>query len=146
MSENLTDCIFCKIVRREFPASIICEDDKVIAILDIKPFSPGHTLVIPKEHVENIYDIPEDTIAHLYKIVKKLAIAVKKGIKSEGISIIQSNEAAGSQGIFHFHTHIIPRYYGDKIHQVGVIWESGVTVEPEELNPFAEKIKNALGG
>ena len=144
MSENLTDCIFCKIVRKEIPASIIYEDGEVLAFLDIKPFSPGHTLVIPKRHFENIYDIPEDTIAQLYKVVKKMAVAVKNGIDTEGISIIQSNEMAGSQGIFHFHTHVIPRYFGDKMNEVGVIWESDVTVGLEELNPIAEKIKNTL--
>lgn len=146
MSGNLTDCIFCKIVRKEIEVSTIYEDDKVLAFLDIKPFSPGHILVIPKEHFENIYDISEDTIAHLYKIVKKMAMVVKRGVNAEGISVIQSNEIAGSQGIFHFHTHVIPRYFGDKINQVGVIWESNVVVDKKELNPVAEKIKNCIKG
>ena len=142
----MSDCIFCRIVRKEIEASIIHEDDKVLALLNIKPFSPGHTLVIPKGHFENIYDIPEDVIAHLYKIVKRVAIAVKKAVDAEGISIIQSNEIAGSQGFFHFHTHVIPRYFDDKINQVGMIWEGHEMAEQEDLKSVAEKIKKNLNG
>jgi len=140
----LSDCIFCRIVRKEIESSIIYEDENVLALLDIKPFKTGHALVIPKEHFENIYDIPEDVIAQIYRIVKRIAVAVKKSIKPEGISIIQSNEVAGSQGIFHFHTHVIPRYFGDKINQVGVIWESNTMLTKKELEPVAEKIRGSL--
>lgn len=140
----MSDCIFCRIVRKEIESSIIYEDENVLALLDIKPFKTGHALVIPKEHFENIYDIPEDVIAQIYRIVKRIAVAVKKSIKPEGISIIQSNEVAGSQGIFHFHTHVIPRYFGDKINQVGVIWESNTMLTKKELEPVAEKIRGSL--
>ena len=140
----MSDCIFCRIVRKEIKARIIHEDEKVLALLDIKPFSTGHALVIPREHFENIYDIPEDLISHLYKIVKRLAIAVKKAVGAEGISIIQSNEIAGSQGIFHFHTHVVPRYFDDKINQVGVIWEGDEIVDDKSLEPVLEKIKKNM--
>jgi len=141
---NLSDCIFCRIVRKEIESSTIYEDDKVLAILDVKPFKSGHTLIIPKGHFENIYDVPEDVIAQIYRIVKRVAIAIKKSIKPEGISIIQSNEVAGSQGIFHFHTHVIPRYFGDKINQVGVIWESNTMLTKKELDHVAENIRKDL--
>jgi len=140
----LSDCIFCRIVRKEIESSTIYEDDKVLAILDVKPFKSGHTLIIPKGHFENIYDVPEDVIAQIYRIVKRVAIAIKKSIKPEGISIIQSNEVAGSQGIFHFHTHVIPRYFGDKINQVGVIWESNTMLTKKELDHVAENIRKDL--
>lgn len=101
-------CIFCKIVRKEAPASVVYEDDKVIAFMSIQPINIGHTLVVPKKHYENIYEIPEDEIAYLYRIVKKLAHAVQKAVNADGIRIIQNNGATAGQVIFHMHVHIIP--------------------------------------
>ena len=73
MSES---CTFCKIVRREAPASVVYEDEKVVAFMSIQPINIGHTLVVPKKHYENIYEIPEEEVAYLYKIVKKVTTAV----------------------------------------------------------------------
>lgn len=101
-------CTFCKIVRKEAPASPVYEDDKVIAFLSIQPINIGHTLVVPKKHYENIYEMPEEEVAHLYKIVKKVAYAVKNAISAEGIRIVQNNGEAAGQVIFHLHVHIIP--------------------------------------
>jgi histidine triad (HIT) family protein len=105
MSES---CAFCKIARKEAPASRVYEDEKVIAFLSIQPINVGHTLVVPKKHYENIYEIPEEEVAHLYKIVQKMAIAVKKAVDAEGIRIVQNNGEAAGQVIFHMHVHIIP--------------------------------------
>ena len=105
MSES---CIFCKIVQKEAPASIVYEDEKVVAFLSIRPINVGHTLIVPKEHYENIHDIPEEEVSYLYKIVKKLAPAVKKAVEAEGIRIVQNNGEAAGQVIFHLHVHIIP--------------------------------------
>ncbi len=105
MSES---CVFCKIVQKEAPSSIIYEDEKVIAFMSIQPINVGHTLVVPKKHYENIYEIPEDEIAYLYGTVKKLAHAVNKAVKAEGIRIVQNNGEAAGQVIFHLHVHIIP--------------------------------------
>jgi histidine triad (HIT) family protein len=101
-------CTFCKIARKEAPASRVYEDEKVIAFLSIRPINVGHTLVVPKKHYENIYEIPEDEVAYLYKIVKKMAHAVKKAVDAEGIRIVQNNGEAAGQVIFHLHVHIIP--------------------------------------
>jgi len=103
-------CTFCRLAKKEAPASYIYEDKEVAAFLDMKPINEGHTLVIPKNHYENIYEIPEEKVAHLFRIVKKVAYAVKKGVSAEGISIIQNNEKAAGQVVFHLHVHIIPRY------------------------------------
>ena len=93
---NLDSCIFCKIVRKQALASIVYEDKKVMAFLDIRPLNEGHTLVIPREHYETVYEIPDDLIAHIYKIVKRTAVAVKNATKADGITIIQQNgHAAG---------------------------------------------------
>jgi histidine triad (HIT) family protein len=101
-------CAFCKIVRNEAPASPVYEDDKVIAFLSIQPINIGHTLVVPKKHYNNIYEMPEEEVAHLYKIVKKAAYAVKNAVSAEGIRIVQNNGEAAGQVIFHLHVHIIP--------------------------------------
>ena len=101
-------CTFCKIVQKEAPASVVYEDEKVIAFMSIQPINVGHTLVVPKKHYENVYEIPEEEAAYLYKIVKKLAYAVKKAVDAEGIRIVQNNGEAAGQVIFHLHVHIIP--------------------------------------
>ncbi len=105
MSES---CTFCKIARKEAPASTIYEDENVIAFMSIQPINVGHTLVVPKKHYENIYEIPEEEVANLYRIVKRMAHAVKKAVGAEGIRIVQNNGEAAGQAIFHMHVHIIP--------------------------------------
>jgi histidine triad (HIT) family protein len=110
----LKSCVFCKIVKKEAPASRVYEDEKVVAFLSIQPINIGHTLVVPKKHYENIYEIPEEDIAYLYKIVKKLSFAVHNAIAAEGIRIIQNNGEAAGQVIFHFHVHIIPMKKGSQ--------------------------------
>jgi histidine triad (HIT) family protein len=101
-------CAFCKIVRREAPASYVYEDEKIIAFLSNCPVNVGHTLVLPKRHHENIYDIPQDEVGHLFETVKKVADAVKKAVNAEGVRIVQNNGEAAGQVIFHLHVHIIP--------------------------------------
>jgi histidine triad (HIT) family protein len=108
-------CVFCKIVRKEAPASILYEDRKVLAFLDIRPLNEGHTLVIPKEHYETVYHMPEDLVCHIYAIVKRMSVAVKDASKADGITIIQQNEAAAGQEIFHMHVHVVPRFEGQKL-------------------------------
>jgi histidine triad (HIT) family protein len=131
-------CIFCRIVQKEAPASFVYEDDKVIAFLDIRPLNEGHTLVIPKEHYETIYDIPEDLITHVYKIVKRTAVAVKNATKADGITIIQQNGNAAGQEIFHLHVHVVPRYEEQKLpHFRDIPNASG-----EQLEQAAEMIRH----
>ena len=101
-------CTFCKIVRKEVPASVVYEDETVIAFLSIHPINVGHTLIVPKKHYENIYEISEEEVAYLYKIVKKVAAAVNRAVSAEGIRILQNNGEAAGQVIFHFHVHVIP--------------------------------------
>jgi histidine triad (HIT) family protein len=113
------DCIFCKIVSKEAPSSVVYEDSDVIAFMDIKPVSEGHTLIIPKKHYDDIFDIPEEQIAIAHKITKRIALAVKKVTKADGISIVQQNGKAAGQEIFHLHIHIIPRFEGVKMPKFG---------------------------
>ncbi len=104
----MTDCIFCNIAKGEVPASVIYEDDRAIAFLDINPVSEGHTLVAPKQHCADIHEITDDEIAYLYKVVKKISGAVKQAMGAAGIKVEQNNGRSSGQIIFHFHIHIIP--------------------------------------
>ena len=127
-------CRFCRLAKKEAPASYIYED-KVVAFLDMKPINEGHTLVIPRNHYENIYEIPEEEVAHLFRIVKKVAYAVKKGVSAEGISIVQNNERAAGQIVFHLHVHIIPRY-GE-----AMSCRPREVCQPSELDAVARRIR-----
>lgn len=108
-------CIFCKIINKEIPSKIVYEDELVLAILDLSQATYGHTLVMPKKHYENIYEIDDETLAHLIKIVKKLAIKIKNKLNAKGINILNNNEIAAGQSIMHLHFHIIPRYDNDDL-------------------------------
>jgi histidine triad (HIT) family protein len=109
-TEIVKDCIFCKIIRNEIPAVKIYEDNETLAFLDINPDTKGHTLIIPKNHHENIYSIPVETWCLMNITAQKLAIAIKNSLSADGINIIMNNESAAHQLIFHGHIHIIPRY------------------------------------
>jgi histidine triad (HIT) family protein len=103
-------CTFCQIARGEAPANIIYEDEKAMAFLSNRPVNAGHTLVISKKHYENVFEIPEKEMMHIFKIVKKVAHAVKTAENAEGVKIVQNNGEAAGQVIFHFHVHVIPMY------------------------------------
>ncbi|MBD3304618.1 HIT domain-containing protein [Candidatus Woesearchaeota archaeon] len=107
------DCVFCKIVKGDIPCQKLYENDKILAFLDISPIHKGHTLIIPKEHHENILDMPDETLAELAKTTKKISKAVKEATNADGFNVTQNNGAAAGQAVFHFHTHIIPRFDGD---------------------------------
>ncbi len=102
------DCIFCKIVNGEIPSYKIYEDEKIMAFLDINPYAPGHTLVIPKEHTLDITTIPEDTLNHLMNKAKEIAKLVTEKLDAPGYTLIQNNGFV--QEVKHFHLHVIPKY------------------------------------
>lgn len=131
-------CTFCEILKNEKTASYVYEDNGTIAILDIRPINEGHTLVIPKKHYENLYEIPDEEVAYLFKIVKKVASAVKKGINADGISIFQNNGRAAGQVIFHVHVHIVPRYEEQRSHRLRY------DASREKLDEVARKIRKHL--
>lgn len=130
-------CIFCRIARKQAPASVVYEDEAVLAFLDIKPLSEGHTLVIPKEHYATVFDIPEELVAQLHKVVKRVALAVREVTKADGISIIQQNGKAADQDVFHLHVHVIPRFEGQKLTR----FRETVETERENLNQVAVNIR-----
>lgn len=109
------DCVFCKIVRGDLPSFKVYEDDKTIAFLDIRPVSAGHTLVIPKNHATNIYDIPQDDWAAVAETVRILASKIDAALETDGMNIAMNNREGAGQTVHHPHVHIIPRYHGDGI-------------------------------
>jgi histidine triad (HIT) family protein len=104
----MSECIFCQIIKGKAPANIVYQDQYVMAFLSNRPVNAGHTLVVPKKHYENIYDITEEEAAQLFKIVKRVALAVKDAVSAEGIRIVQNNGEAAGQVVFHLHVHVIP--------------------------------------
>jgi histidine triad (HIT) family protein len=105
----MEDTIFSKIIRREVPATIIYEDEYTLAFLDNAPNVAGHTLVIPKKPVRNIFDTDEETLAHVMNAVRKVAPAVRDAVGAKGVHINSNHEHEGGQEVFHLHFHIIPR-------------------------------------
>ncbi len=103
------ECIFCKIIEGQIPCFKIYEDEKVLAFADINPITKGHTLIIPKIHAENIWEIPEEYLIAICGAAKKLAQAVKKALNPVGVAFLQLNGKGAGQVVMHYHMHLIPR-------------------------------------
>jgi histidine triad (HIT) family protein len=134
-------CIFCAIANKQIPANIIYEDERVLAFLDINPLTEGHTLVIPKYHAENIFDISKEDLKHISVVAQKIANRMKEVIYAEGVDLVQASGQAADQQVPHFHLHIIPRKDGD---QLGLHewWVSKIKkLGPEKLNELAGMLK-----
>lgn len=133
----MSDCIFCKIINKEIPAEIVYENENTLAFLDINPINKGHTLVIPKEHFENLFEISEDSLKETMIIVKKVATVIDG--MSQGVNIGQNNRLIAGQIVKHIHFHVIPRYENDGLkHWPGKIYN------PEESKSLANQIKKSL--
>jgi len=135
----MEDCLFCKIIKKEIPITKIYEDKSTLAFLDINPVNPGHTLVIPKKHSRNLFDIEKKDLEELINTVQKISKAIKKGIEADGINIIWNNESSAGQIIFHTHIHIIPRFKNDGLRH----WK-GKVYQKNEAEKVAEKIKKLI--
>ena len=107
------NCIFCKLANGVFETNTIYEDELVRVILDANPATKGHALVLPKEHYRNLFDLDEKYAAHTLVVAKKVANVMRDVLKCEGVNIMQNNEEIAGQTVFHFHLHIIPRYWED---------------------------------
>jgi len=136
----MDNCVFCKIVRGEIPAAKLYEDDSVLAFLDISPINKGHTLVIPKKHYKNLYDLPEEEFQKVAVVVKRVSGAVKRATGAAGINVLQANEKAAGQEVMHFHVHVIPRFENDGS---GFKWPKK-EYKKGEMQQLQEKIKSAL--
>lgn len=110
MKEN---CIFCKIANGEIPSKTLYEDESFRVILDLGPATKGHALILPKEHAENLYELPEETAADAIRLAKKMALTMREKLKCDGMNLVQNNGETAGQTVMHFHLHLIPRYQGD---------------------------------
>jgi len=137
----LNNCIFCKIIGGAIPASVVYEDEHALAFMDINPVNPGHTLVVPKAHFQEVGEMDEAIGAHLFKVAMRVEKALRKsGLRCEGINILQNNGAAAFQDVMHVHLHVIPRYRGDdlKVH-----W-GAKSAERQDLEEAAKSIKKQM--
>lgn len=134
----MSDCFFCKLAKGNFPSNTVYEDDDFRVILDIAPANLGHCLIIPKSHAENIYEIDPDILSKAIRLAQKIAIKVKKATGCDGVNILQNNEEAAGQSVFHFHMHIIPRYKND--HVISYVTKS---YDDEDFVNMRDKIINA---
>ncbi len=110
-----TDCIFCRIVTGEAESARVYEDARVLAFLNIAPATEGHALVIPKRHARNIFDIAPADLEAVAVVAKRVADWQRERLPCDGVTLFQSNEAAGWQTVFHYHVHVVPRYNGDPL-------------------------------
>jgi histidine triad (HIT) family protein len=141
MTTMTQDCVFCQIIRKESPASFVYEDDRVVVFLSNRPVNEGHSLVVPKKHYENIYEVPDDEVEHLFKVAKHIAVAVRDAMKADGIRVVQNNGWAAGQVIFHFHVHVIPMQPHEGFTH-GVAYRDQTQGRmPDALNLDAQKIK-----
>ena len=134
------ECIFCEIVAGNIPAAKVYEDEHVFAFMDIAPINPGHTLVIPKQHYRNLYDMPTEIGGKIMQATIPIANAIRTALNPDGLNLFQSNEAAGFQTVFHFHLHVLPRWEDDSIR---LPWRPSEG-DMAEIGNIAAKIREAL--
>ena len=131
------NCIFCKIAAGEIPSRKIYEDKDLIAIMDLSPTSKGHSLIIPKEHYTNIYDIDEEIAGKVMKTAKKLATKMTVALNCDGFNLLQNNGETAGQTMFHFHMHLIPRY---KDADNNMLKFTSVSFSDEEMDSIRDQI------
>ncbi len=132
--------IFKKIIDREIPASIVYEDDVVLAFLDIYPIRKGHTLIIPKKESVNIFDTDADTLAHMMIVAQKIAVGITQSLGAPAVNIHMNNGTEAGQDVFHIHLHVIPRYERGEAFVV----PKHESYDEGEERECAEKLKTAI--
>ena len=106
-------CVFCRIIGGEEMVSLVHEDDRTLAFLDIQPMSKGHTLIVTRDHYETLFDMPEDLAAHCLLVARRIAPGIQKAMDAQAINIFSANGSAGGQDVPHFHLHLIPVREGE---------------------------------
>jgi histidine triad (HIT) family protein len=115
MSATDPDCLFCKIVAGEIPATIVASDERTVSFMDINPATRGHALVVPRNHARDLLEIDPADLAAVAQAGQRLARTAKATLQADGINLINSCGALAWQTVFHFHLHVIPRYEGDPV-------------------------------
>lgn len=138
----MEDCIFCKIVKGDIPCFKIYEDDRVLAFADINPISEGHSLIIPKVHAENLWEIPPEDLTAVHLASRKLVHAIQEALHPEGVALLQLNGRGVNQLVMHYHLHLMPRVPGGPELPV-TNWELKEG-QMESVRLTAEKIASAV--
>lgn len=134
------DCIFCKIANGQIPSNVVYEDDRYTCILDLNPAEKGHTLIITKEHFDDIFDADEVTLKTIMPVATLVGKAVMKALNADGVNIVQNNHEAAGQTVRHLHIHIIPRFFG---HEKILTWTQH-DIDSQEQKEIAKKIRAKL--
>ena len=133
------DNIFARILRKEATAHVVLDEEHCMAFMDVMPQSPGHTLVIPREPAENLFDLIAESLAQLVSTTRRVATAVRSAFEPGGIMVMQLNGADAGQTVFHLHFHVIPRYVGE-----GLTLHARSMAEASALEEHAARIRAAL--
>ena len=142
----MTDCVFCRILAGELPASFVHRDDRVAAFMDIRPVNPGHVLVVPVRHAAHLADIDETMASDLMRVAHRVTAALRSSsVRCEGVNLFLADGAAAMQEVFHVHLHVFPRYGGDGF---GLRFgpEYGKPPARVALDAMAAELRGALGG
>jgi histidine triad (HIT) family protein len=139
---NDRDCALCKIVRQELKAVVVYEDNDILVIMDLYPATPGHMLVLSKQHIETIYAMPENLGARIMITAIAVAKSIKQKLSPYGLNLIQSNEVSAGQTVPHFHLHIVPRYRNDPV--ILRFGHGKIPEEIAELQRIASLVKSEL--
>jgi histidine triad (HIT) family protein len=138
----MSQCVFCRIVARQIPATVVHEDEQVLAFMDLGQVNPGHVLVAVKAHAENLYELNDAQAGAVLRAAARLARAIRDAFQPEGLSVYQANGAAAGQTVFHYHVHLVPRHDGD-----GMALSWPVKNPPrDKLEDYAAKIRASLPG
>ena len=132
------DCIFCKLANGVFPTNFIYEDEDFKVILDANPATKGHSLILPKKHFKNLLDADEEILKKALPLAKKLSNKLIEVLKCDGVNVLQNNNEAAGQAVFHLHIHLIPRYKDEKEHMLS--WKPN-KFSDEEMKSIAENLK-----
>ena len=132
------NCIFCRIIEKSIPNAIIYENEKYLAFMDKYPINHGHSLLVPKQHFENILEMPASMVGEMYSIVPQLAKAILNVINSDGFNVNQNNGKSANQIVPHVHVHIVPRYSVEKVKGQ---WPTRKIAKIKDLEILAEKIR-----
>ncbi|MFO7803524.1 MAG: HIT family protein [Desulfovermiculus sp.] len=136
----MPDCIFCRIVQGELPSEQVYQTENVLAFLDIAPIATGHVLVVPKEHYETLWDVPDELTPELSQVWRRVGRAVLTATQAAGLNVVMNNYAAAGQVVPHAHWHLIPRNDGDRLlHVVQGEYDSN-----QRMQEMAEDIRRAL--
>jgi histidine triad (HIT) family protein len=136
----MSDCIFCRIVAKQIPATVVHEDEHTLAFMDLGQVNPGHVLVAVKKHAENLYALDDAQAGAVLRAAARVARAIRDAFAPEGLSVYQANGKAAGQTVFHYHVHLVPRHDGD-----GMALSWPVKNPPrEQLEAHAAKIRASL--